>query len=319
MSAAEATTPKRGRRQWALISVCLLVVGVSAWRAPGFFTASNVPLLGLAFGHQIWLALGMTLVILAAGIDLSVGSNVALSAIILGLTYERTGSILLAGGAALAAGALAGALNGALIAGGRIPALIVTLATLAVFRGAAFFLAGERSFRDFPPAFTGPAESTVLGLPPTAWLAFAGIVVFALFASRTRWGRELYALGANPAAARLSGVNVQGWRFWLYVFSGATAGLTAVLYAMRFGAVQADIGRFYELSAITAVVLGGTSIMGGEGDVRNTALALATLVALRSALYLTGMPPERQQVAVAALLILAIWFDTRSRSRADSA
>ena len=316
---AAVTRPAlRNRRQLILLGVLILIAGATALREPGFLSVANLRLIGQEFGHLSWLVLGMTLVILAAGIDLSVGSNVALSAMALGLVFQASGSILLGCLAGLSMGALAGAANGLLISVGRIPALVVTLATLAVFRGGAYALGGDNSFRGFPEALTALGNTTLLKVPVTAWFALVGITAGGLFLARSRWGRELYALGTNPQAAALSGVMVRRWRFWLYTVAGLTAGMTAILYAARFQSVKADIAGYYELQAITAVVLGGTHIAGGSGSVFGSALGLLTLIVLQSALRMWDVPGERHAVAVALLLILAVWIDTRGRQEQES-
>jgi ribose/xylose/arabinose/galactoside ABC-type transport system permease subunit len=276
--------------------------------------------------HLAVLAVGMTLVILTGGIDLSVGSIVALSGVALGVVWSGTHSALLALAAALAMGALCGGINGALVAKGRVPPLIVTLATLSIFRGMAFALGGSSSVGQFDPLIRSFSEYNVAGLPAPVWtmaLLFTGAGVYL---ARTDGGRAIYAVGANATASRLAGVPVQALKFRLYLVSGLLAGLAAILYAAQNDSVRADIGAEYELMAITMVVLGGTSVAGGEGSMVGTALGFLTLDFIRNGMQLKNqidvgslhlpLPTEMHGVVVAVLLIGALLLDAGFRKRA---
>jgi rhamnose transport system permease protein len=264
------------------------------------------------------LALGMTLVVLTGGIDLSVGSIMGLSAVTLGFAWRYGGlPIGAAAAAALAVGLAAGLLNGLLMVllrerGSAAPALIVTLATLAVYRGLALGISRSQDVHGFPDAFAMLGQGSVLGLVPAPallWLAVA--IAVALVLERTALGRAIRAMGAGEAAARLSGVPVDGVRLFVYGLSGLLAGLAAVIYVSRVSTAKADAGLGYELAAITVVVLGGTRLTGGEGNVLGTALGLALIHIVQYGLTLAGLKQDRQAVALSCLLIGAVWLDRR--------
>ena len=276
--------------------------------------------------HLAVLAAGMTLVILTGGIDLSVGSIVALAAVALGVVWSGTHNALLALAAALGMGAFCGAINGALVAKGRVPPLIVTLATLSIFRGSAFALGGSSSVGQFDPLIRSFSTYNIAGLPAPVWTFGLLFIGAGIYLARTDGGRAIYAVGANPVASRLAGVPVDGLKFRLYLVSGLLAGLAAILYAAQNNSVRADIGAEYELMAITMVVLGGTSVAGGEGSMLGTALGFLTLVFIQNGMQLKSqidignlhfpLPTEIHGVVVAALLIGALLLDAGFRKRA---
>ena len=298
------------------LGLLILFVGVTAFlwsRAPGFGTTENLRNVVRDQGYLAILATAMTLVILTGGIDLSAGSSVALSAVALGLAWRQTGSWPAAILAGLAAGTVCGAVNGALVAFGRMPPLIVTLATLSVYRGLAFAFGGSDTIKGFPQEILSWSRYDLLGLPAPLWLTAGLFLGAGTYLSRTAGGRAIYAVGANAAASRLSGIAVQRLRLKLYTFSGLMAGLAAILYAARNDSVRADIGVEYELNAITVVVLGGTSVAGGVGTMLGTALGYFLLIFLQNGLNLMGpslgLPREFHGVVVAVLLIGALLMD----------
>jgi rhamnose transport system permease protein len=261
------------------------------------------------------LAMGMTLIILTGGIDLSVGSTTALAAMGLGLAWEGTRSAWAAAGAALAVGGCCGALNGWIVSTGRVPPLIVTLATLSVFRGGAFLVGKSSGMGQFSPALLNLSRGDLVGVPIPFCLLVAATAVIGVYLARTDGGRAIYAVGSNREAARLSGVPVGAILFRLYLLNGLFAGLAAILYAARNDRVKPDMGSEYELLAITMTVLGGTSVSGGTGGVVGTALGFSTLVFLQRGITLRGLPAELHGLVVAALLIGALFLDTRLQRR----
>jgi rhamnose transport system permease protein len=305
----------RLRREHGLLALFLIVmIGLSVG-VEYFATPRNLLLVLRDEAHLAILATGMTLVILTGGIDLSVGSIVALSAVTMGVVWKATGNGPLTLVSALGMGALCGALNGVLVSRGRVPALIVTLATLSVFRGLSFAVGGSQSVGKFPDMIKAWSRDNLAGLPVPLWVTAALFIGVALYLSRTDGGRAIYAVGANQAASRLSGVPVQALKFRVYLFSGLLAGLAAVMYAGRNDSVKADIGVEYELMAITMVVLGGTSVSGGEGSVWGTALGYLTLIFISNGIRLKQLPGEYHGVVVALLLIGALLLDAGFRRR----
>ncbi|MGV3722786.1 MAG: ABC transporter permease, partial [Actinomycetota bacterium] len=250
----------RFQREYGLLVLFLILFGWFSATVEGFYSVDN--LLDTAMrdrAHYAILAVGMTLVILTRGIDLSVGSIVALAAVGMGMAWKATHSGPVALVAAVVVGGLCGLINGLLIARGRVPPLIVTLATLSVYRGLAYLVGGSESVGGFPPLVRSWSQYDIAGLPAPPCMVLAAFIGFGVYLSRTDGGRAVYAVGSNPAAAQLSGVPVDLVKFRVYLVSGLLAGLAAILYAARNDSVRADIGQEYELIAITIVVLGGAS------------------------------------------------------------
>ena len=254
------------------------------------------------------LALAMTAVVLTGGIDLSVGSLLGLCAVTFGLLWRDAHlSIWMAAGFTVLAGAMAGAVNAALIAGLRLPPLIVTLATFSLFRGLAEAITrGVDTFTHFPPAFLVLGQERWLGLP-------AQLPVFALYAlglwllvHQTTFGRGFRALGFAPEGARYAGLPVERRLALVYVLAGATAALAAIIYTARLGQAKADAGTGYELFAITAVVLGGTSIFGGSGSVAGTLLGVTAIAVLSNGLAHLRQPREVAGMLTGMLLLAAL-------------
>jgi rhamnose transport system permease protein len=259
-------------------------------------------------------ALPMTLVILSAGIDLSPGSTMGLASVVLGLSWRGGLPIAAAAGGALLAAVACGALNGALVAWARLPALIVTVATWEIYRGLALGLGRGGDVSGYPDSFYALGQSYVGGWVPAQTVLFAALAVAAaVFLERTAAGRSLRAVGANEAGARLSGVPAARYHFLVYTLTGLAAGLAAVIYAARVSTAKSDAGTGLELDAITAVVLGGTSISGGEGGIAGTVLGLLLITSLTDGLTLARIPSDRQQVLLGLILIATVWLDRRLR------
>jgi rhamnose transport system permease protein len=223
------------------------------------------------------LALPMTFIIISGGIDLSIGAAMALSAVVLGLLYESGSPMWVAALAALATGTAAGLLNGLFVAFVRVHPLIVTLATMAAFRGLAEGISLGRPISGFPDAFTWWGTGSLLRLP-IPLLIFAAVALAAiLIRARTVPGFWLYAIGDNERAARYGGIPVDRVKVILYTLAGTAAALAGIIYAARRNTAKADIGSGIELEVITAVVLGGTSIFGGRGTILGTLLGIALI------------------------------------------
>ena len=254
------------------------------------------------------LALAMTPVILTGGIDLSVGSLLGLCAILFGKFWRDAGiPIPLAMFCTLGLGALAGGLNAALITGLRLPPLIVTLGTFSLFRGLAEAIThGADTFTNFPAAFLFLGQERWLGLPAQLYVFVLVAVAIWLLVHRTTSGRSFRALGFAPDGARYAGIPVERRLATVYVLSGIIAALAAIIYTARLGQAKADAGTGYELFAITAVVLGGTSIFGGAGSVSGTLLGVAAIAVLNNGLVHARQPREVAGMLTGALLLLAL-------------
>jgi rhamnose transport system substrate-binding protein len=255
------------------------------------------------------LALAMTPVIVTGGIDLSVGSLMGLAAVVFGMLWRDAGwPIPLAALATLFVGAAAGGLNALLIARLRVPPLIVTLGTFSLFRGLAEGLTrGVDNFTGFPDSFLFLGQGYFLGgVPAQLPILLTGAIVFWALLQRTTLGRTLYAIGLSSEGARYAGIPIQRRLTLIYVLSGAVASLAALVYVAHLGQAKADAGTGYELMAITAVVLGGTSIFGGRGTIQGTVLGLFAIVVLQNGLRLAALPAELAGILIGGLLLATI-------------
>jgi rhamnose transport system permease protein len=305
------------RREVLLLFLLLAEMALMQSLSPLFLTPDNLIEVVRQSAEIGLIALAMTLVIITAGIDLSVGSIVGLSIIMMGMLWEDAGlplwvAVLLA----LLTGTLLGGFNGTLITLIGIPPLIVTLATVAGFRGIALGMSQARSIRNFPEGFLHLGQGYAVGIPVQVWILAVAALLFHLALTRTAWGRLVFGIGANEAAARLSGVPVNRVKLQVYMLSGFMSALAAVIYAAHVSVAKPDAGLGFELTAITAVVLGGTAVSGGEGGVLGTLIALLMVGFLRSGLTLARVPSEAQDMMVGLLLVLVVAVDRWSRRTA---
>ena len=272
------------------------------------------------------LAVVMTPVVLTGGIDLSVGSLLGLCAILFGKLWRDAGfSPWMAGGCTLGFGALCGGLNATLITWLRLPPLIVTLGTYSLFRGLAEAITrGVDTFTNFPASFLFLGQERWLGVPAQAPILLLVSVAVWLLVHRTTAGRSFRAIGFAPEGARYAGLPVQRRLALVYVLAGLVAALAAIIYTARLGQARADAGTGYELFAITAVVLGGTSIFGGSGSVHGTLLGVAAIALLNNGLVHARAPREMAGMLTGLLLLLALsastvvarWSEARARKGA---
>ena len=274
------------RHETVLLMVIVFEVALFSMLGRNFLSESNVSNI---FRHSVeigLLALVMTPVILTGGIDLSVGSLVGLCAVVFGMLVVDSGfSPWSAGLAAVALGTLCGGVNAVLITRLKLPPLIVTLGTFSLFRGLAeAFTEGSRSFSGFPDSFLALGNGTLAGLPMQLWIFFAVAAGVWVLVHRTTLGRSFRAIGYAPEGARFAGIAVERNVSVAYILSGAVAGLAAVILVARLGEARANAGMGYELLAITAVVLGGTSIFGGAGTVAGTLLGYLAVALLNNGL-----------------------------------
>jgi ribose transport system permease protein len=311
---ARRHTPLRGREFGTLVG--LLVLCAALWIAsPHFLTPAN--LLNVVEQSAIIgiIAVGMTFVIITAGIDLSVGSLVALSGIAFGTAAHQGVPLPLASVIGLGTGMMCGAANGLLITIGRLPPFIATLGMMSMARGAALMLSDGRPISGYPEGFRLLATGNVLGVPVPVlvMLAIYGAAHFTL--RRTTFGRYTYAIGGNEEAATLSGINVRRNKTLVYSLSGFLSALTALLLVARLNSAQPIAGIMYELDAIAAVVIGGASLMGGAGSVVGTLIGSLIMAVLRNGLNLLGVPSYVQQVAIGAVIVIAVLVDMALRRR----
>ena len=292
-----------------LAMLVLLVVGATL-RQPRFLGADSlngvllyVPLLAI-------LALGQMLVIVTRGIDVSVGSVVGVAAMVVGMTFRAhpTMNVVLGFAEGLGVGLLLGAVNAAVVAWGRVPPIVATLGALSAYRGLTFIVSGGKQVdsNDLPDGLTLLASKGPL-LPWSLYLALVVALAVAFFVRDTRTGRDVFALGGNPEAARLRGVPVVRTTFLVYALSGALAGVVGVLYAARYGTVNpSSAGQGMELVAIAAAVVGGTRVTGGAGSVVGVLLGCLLLATIGQALTVLGIDATWQGLAYGLVILVAL-------------
>jgi rhamnose transport system permease protein len=300
-----------------VLAVILVVsLAVLATQTDRFLTTSNLLNQGRLMAEVGLVALPMTFIIITAGIDLSVGSIMGLCAIVLGVSWKNLGLPLeLAICITLGIGALAGAMNGWFITRIGVPPLIMTLATLALYRGLAEGISQARSVRGYPEWFFRLGQGEVSGVPTQLWILVAAILVAAVALARTTFGRSLYAIGHNELAARFSGIPVDRYKMGIYTLSGLMAGLAGYIFVSRVSTTRSDMGTGLELDVIAAVVLGGTSIFGGTGTILGTVLGVILIQLLKNGLALTGVKGDATIVVIGTVLILSILITNWLRGR----
>jgi len=292
--------------EFILIGALLVAILVMSQLSAQFFTARNFFEVTRFVTEIGLISLAMTAIILTGGIDLSVGSIVGLSAIVMGALFHAGVNIWLAAFLGMVAGAVCGLVNGLIITRANIPPLIVTLATLAIFRGLALGISQGKNYRDYPEAFYVLGQG-YLGPVPVQFILFVLFVIgFVLLMGRTVFGRAIYALGNNETATRFSGIHVDRLKIIIYMLSGLLSGLAGVILVSRLSTAKPDLGLGYELDAITAVVLGGTAISGGSGGIWGTLLGLFIVGIVRNGMTLAFINADVQLVFIGLILIAAV-------------
>ena len=279
-----------------------------AGQSDKFFTTDNLLNQGRLMAEVGLVALPMTFVIVTGGIDLSVGSIFGLAAILLGVFWKNLGVPLARRHDRRGAGRRhrRASVNGFIITRFRVPPLIATLATLALYRGLAEGISQARSVRGYPDWFFVFGQGELLGVPSQLWLLVILAIAAAVMLGLTTFGRTVYAIGSNETAARFSGLHVDRAKMVIYGCSGLVAGLAGVIFVSRVSTTRSDMGTGLELDVITAVVLGGTSIFGGRGTIIGTALGLALMQALKDGLSLSGVKGDGTIVVIGLVLIAAV-------------
>lgn len=311
------------RKLLAFAGLIVLVI-VYSFASPYFLTFNNLVAIILATAVNGMLALGVTFVIITAGIDLSVGTVMTLTAVMSGVFITYWGMPVWVGVlGALATGALAGITTGAIVAKMKIPPFIATLGMFYVAKGLSLVISGLKPiyFSD-TPVFQKVAMGSIIGrvfpafpIPNAVLILFGAAIVAWVILSKTVMGRYTFALGSNEEATRLSGVKVDNWKMLVYMISGTFAGMGGVLMASRLNSAQPSLGSGYELDAIAAVVIGGTSLSGGEGSILGTIIGAFVISVLTNGLRLLSVPQEWQMVVTGAIVVIAVYLDVLRRSR----
>jgi ribose transport system permease protein len=293
--------------------VLLLLIALMSAIAPNFLSVDNAVNVARSVSINAILAAGMTVVILTAGIDLSVGSILAVAGVggVLLATNGVPTPLALLGGIAI--GALCGAVNGALIAWLALPAFIVTLGSLTYLRGLAYSMLDGQPLVATDLGFRGIGNGSIAGIPQPVVVMLVVYVVFWFLLERTRFGRHVYAVGGNIEAARLAGINVKRVLLSTYMLAGAAAGVAGLIFSARVRSAQPTAGNGYELDAIAAVVLGGTSLAGGRGRIFGTLVGAVIIGVLSNGLVLLDVPFFYQLMIKGVVIIIAIALDSLKR------
>lgn len=291
---------------FGLIGLCALLTVLT----PHFLTISNLLNVTEQTTINAVIAVGMTFVILSAGIDLSVGSIVALTGVVLGSALHSGVPVPAAILLSLTTGAVCGLLNGLLITRGGLPPFIATLGMMSIARGVALLFTDGRPISGFSAGFREISTGRPLMIPAPVLVMIVVYVTAHFVLTRTTFGRYVYAIGGNEEATRLSGVRVGFHKTMVYAVSGVTSAVAAVTLTARLNSAQPIAGMMYELDAIAATVIGGTSLMGGEGTLAGTLVGALIMGVLRNGLNLLGVSSFLQQIVIGAVIVGAVLVDT---------
>lgn len=296
-----------------ILVLSLLILGTQTDR---FLTTDNLLNQCRLMAEVGLVALPMTYIIITGGIDLSVGSILGLCAIVLGVAWKNWGLPLeLAIVICIFTGALAGTVNGLFITRVGVPPLIMTLASLALYRGLAEGISEARSVRGYPEWFYQFGQGEFLSIPSQLWVVLIALLISTVLLSRTVFGRALYAIGHNETGARYAGLPVDRYKLLIYTASGTMAGIAAFIFVSRVSTTRSDMGTGLELDVIAAVVLGGTSIFGGTGTIVGTALGVVLIQLLKNGLALTGVKGDATIVVIGVVLITSILITNFARKK----
>ncbi|MBN8999490.1 MAG: ABC transporter permease [Rhizobiales bacterium] len=316
MPSTSSASPAAGRRESSfqrlagslelrMFVLTAVVIVVLSFASPYFMTYNNIlNVLDQSVVVGI-IAVGMTLVILTAGIDLSVGSIVGLTGVAMAKAFPVLGFVP-GLGVGLLTGALVGFVNGFIIEKGRVAPFIVTLGMLSVGRSLTYILSGARSIIDLPPELASLALGMIGPIPVNIVFLLVLYVVTYLVLARTKPGRTLYAIGSNPEAARVAGLPLARYRIAVYVITGALCAVASAFLAGRIRSVDPTSGTGLELDAIAAVVIGGTSLFGGRGSIVGTFFGVIIMVCIRNGLNLMGIDPYWQGTAIGTIIVAAV-------------
>lgn len=297
----------------SLLGLIVLCVIISI-ATPRFLNISNILNVLTQVSVNAILAIGMSFVILTGGIDLSVGSTLALTgAIAAAFAKGGNGGVLVPLLIALVLGALIGLFNGVFVSKGKIQAFIVTLASMTIFRGATYVYTNGTPVSGLSSKFMDIGNKKVVGIPMPVLIIFVVFIIAWYILTQTRYGRYVYALGGNEDSARLSGINTDKVKTLVYVICGITAALAGVIVTSRVGSASPNAGVGFELDAIAAVVLGGTSLSGGEGSITGTLIGAMIIGVLNNGLNLMNVSPYYQSIVKGVVILAAILIDKKSK------
>lgn len=304
------------RRESPLIAVVLVLITGLTLSSPYFFTSGNLTILARQISLALIIAIGMTFVILTSGIDLSVGSVVALTSVLIGkFIVTAKMPILLGVALALLAALAIGAINGTITAYVGLPAFVSTLGMLAMARGLALGITGGSTISGFKDSFLVYGQGSFLSLPIPFWFALVITIVSLFVLNKTVFGRQIYFIGSNETAASLSGIPVKRVKIATYMICSCLAAISGILETSRLSVGQPSAGNGYELVAIGASVIGGVSLFGGSGSILGTIFGTTLLLLIQNGLILLSVSPYWQQVFSGAIIIIAVTLNLKSGKR----
>jgi ribose transport system permease protein/rhamnose transport system permease protein/inositol transport system permease protein len=281
--------------------------------SPSFLTIDNLLSVTQQMSEFGVLALGVTVIIITSGIDLSVGSIAGLTTIVIAMSYGWSGSLVAAILLGILAGALCGAFNGVLIAKIGVPPILVTLGTMTFFNGIALVLSKGNAISDLPEEFYFVGQGYLFGNVPVQTVIFLVLAILtSLLLSKTPWGRRVYAVGNNSVAAVFSGVQVDKVLLYVYIFAGIMAAISGWIISSRVSTARADLGAVYVMQSIAATVLGGTNIAGGSGTIFGTVIGVSVFAVLANGLNLIGVSPFAQNLLMGLALIMVLLINNMS-------
>ena len=293
----------------AVLPLIFLFVVMSLLRQDTFLTQSNIMNILRQGSIYAIMAVGMTFPILTSGIDLSQGSVLAVVAIVTGLVLRNTESIFLAVSSGIAVGASVGLLNGIVIAYVKIPAFIMTLGTMRAMRGVALLITKGTPIDIRMSSFRILGTGSLFGIPIPVYLFIFVALVAQFILSHTSTGRYIFSIGSNEEAARISGVKIELNRIKAYLISGICVAIAAILYVSRLGSAQPIAGDGYELEAVAATVIGGTSIMGGEGNAIGSIIGAVVVALIRNAMVLLQVSTYWQSIVIGFVIVISVCVD----------
>jgi ribose transport system permease protein len=297
------------RREFTVLGLIVLLVVLFSLTTERFMSVSNLSNLLLQLAGTAISAIGMTMVIITGGIDVSVGSTLGMASVVAGKLLVGGYSPFLVLLSALGTGLVIGLFNGTLIAFGNVPPIIVTLGMMSILRSLMYQLLGGRWISGIPPAIRVIGLGKWLGVPISMWITVVLIAFFTYFLSSRPLGRAIYAVGNNPEAARVSGIDLRRTTLFVYAVLGALAGFAGLVYVARTGIVQTNTGSGFELEVIAAVVLGGTSILGGRGTIIGSLLGAFLVGIIKNGMVLLNVPALSEGLVVGVLIILSVMID----------
>lgn len=296
-------------RRWESMLALVLLFGfvLFSLSSPYFLSVDTLSDATFNFTERALVALPLALLIIAGEIDISVAGIIALASVAMGLAAEQGADSATLAVTGLGTGLLAGCINGALVTLGRVPSIVATIGTMTLFRGAAYAVLGDRVLKNYPASFAEFGQGYLFG-PVSIELALFVVcaVVAALFLHGTRWGRVVFAIGANPVATRFAGIPVGRYRFALFALTGLASGMAAVLLTSRLGSTRPSIAQGWELEIISIVILGGISVWGGKGSILGVVLASLVFGLITFGLGLMNIPGIVMSIFTGALLILVV-------------